>query len=133
MSGSSSQSSSSQSPGDSKPQGGQTANSRQEQGERQPGEEKPEPGSQDQQTANADRPDRGGENPEPTEQRPANQQPDQATQAARPVAGGSEDWGNLPVHVRELFRAEGGRDLPPRYRDWIDSYYRRLNRRSGGN
>ena len=36
MSGSSSQSSSSQSPGDSKPQGGQTANSRQEQGERQP-------------------------------------------------------------------------------------------------
>jgi hypothetical protein len=27
---------------------------------------------------------------------------------------------------------EGGRDLPPRYRDWIDAYYRRLNRQPTG-
>jgi len=30
--------------------------------------------------------------------------------------------------VRDLFRMEGGGDLPPRYRDWIDAYYRRLDR-----
>jgi hypothetical protein len=33
------------------------------------------------------------------------------------------------VQVRELFRAQGGDDLPPRYRDWIDAYYRRLSGR----
>jgi hypothetical protein len=38
-------------------------------------------------------------------------------------------WGDLPVHVRELFRAQGGADMPPHYRDWIDAYYRRLNRK----
>jgi len=32
--------------------------------------------------------------------------------------------------VRDLFRREGdGTDLPPQYRDWIDAYYRRLNRK----
>jgi hypothetical protein len=46
-----------------------------------------------------------------------------------PAGGGNDRWGDLPVHVRELFRAQGGGDLPPRYRDWIDSYYRRLNQR----
>ena len=46
-----------------------------------------------------------------------------------PAGAGNDRWGDLPVHVRELFRAQGGGDLPPRYRDWIDSYYRRLNQR----
>jgi hypothetical protein len=46
-----------------------------------------------------------------------------------PLAAGNDRWGDLPVHVRELFRAQGGGDLPPRYRDWIDSYYRRSNQR----
>lgn len=50
-----------------------------------------------------------------------------------PTGAGAGDgadgrWGDLPVHVRELFRAQGGADLPPHYRDWIDAYYRRLNR-----
>ncbi len=45
------------------------------------------------------------------------------------VQNGGDQWGNLPVHLRDLFRAEGGQDLPPRYRGWIDSYYRRLNDR----
>lgn len=124
-------------PGEGKPQGGQTADNRQEQGDRQPGEqpggEKPEQQGEGDKTADGEKPNEGGENPDPSEMRPANQTPDQATQSARPVAAGAEDWGNLPQHVRELFRAEGGRDVPPRYRDWIDSYYRRLNRRSGGN
>ena len=41
----------------------------------------------------------------------------------------SERWGDLPIHVRDLFRTEGGGDMPPQYRDWIDAYYRRLNQR----
>ena len=32
--------------------------------------------------------------------------------------------------IRDTFRAEGRGDMPARYRDWIDSYYRKLNRRS---
>ena len=44
-------------------------------------------------------------------------------------ADSSERWGDLPIHVRDLFRTEGGGDLPPQYRDWIDAYYRRLNQR----
>ena len=40
----------------------------------------------------------------------------------------SDRWGDLPIHVREQFRAQGSDDVPLRYRDWIDAYYRRLNR-----
>ena len=40
-----------------------------------------------------------------------------------------ERWGELPPRVREIFRSQGGGDLPTQYRDWIDSYYRRLNKR----
>ncbi|MBI5432072.1 MAG: hypothetical protein HZA52_04500 [Planctomycetes bacterium] len=39
-----------------------------------------------------------------------------------------ERWGELPQHARDVFLAEGGDDLPPRYRDWIDAYYHRMNR-----
>lgn len=42
-------------------------------------------------------------------------------------ARSNEQWGDLPPTVRDLFRTEGGSDLPPQYRDWIDAYYRRLN------
>lgn len=41
---------------------------------------------------------------------------------------GDDGWGNLPSHVRDTFRAEGRGDMPARYRDWIDSYYHKLNR-----
>ena len=40
----------------------------------------------------------------------------------------ADRWGDLPPHARRYFRAEGGGPLPPQYRDWIDLYYRRLNR-----
>lgn len=43
-------------------------------------------------------------------------------------ARSNEQWGDLPPTVRDLFRTEGGGDLPPQYRDWIDAYYRRLNK-----
>jgi hypothetical protein len=40
----------------------------------------------------------------------------------------NERWGDLPETVRDLFRTEGGGEMPAEYRDWIDAYYRRLNR-----
>ncbi|HED64656.1 MAG TPA: hypothetical protein ENJ09_03770 [Planctomycetes bacterium] len=44
----------------------------------------------------------------------------------------AEQWGFLPARVREVFRNPGSRDLPVQYRDWIDTYYRRLNRSGSG-
>ena len=46
-----------------------------------------------------------------------------------PVPPGSDadEWGMLPAKVQEIFRNDGTADLPVQYRDWIDSYYRRLN------
>jgi hypothetical protein len=52
-----------------------------------------------------------------------------ATEGPNRNAEGQERWGELPVHVRDVFRIEGGGDMPVQYRDWIDSYYRRLNKK----
>ena len=60
---------------------------------------------------------------------PGSDPPDGATDRPRHPADERDRWGDLPVQVRELFRAQGGYDLPPRYRDWIEAYYRRLNDR----
>jgi len=38
-------------------------------------------------------------------------------------------WGELPQRVQDTFRTQGRDDLPAQYRDWIDAYYKRLNRR----
>ena len=43
-------------------------------------------------------------------------------------ANRSERWGELPERLRETFRTQGGEDLPLFYRDWIESYYRHLNK-----
>ena len=44
------------------------------------------------------------------------------------AGGGRESWGMLPDKMQDMFRNEGTEDLPVQYRDWIDAYYRRLNR-----
>lgn len=62
---------------------------------------------------------------------PANPPPGSATEAARAGANAADKWGDLPVHVRDVFRAQGGGDMPAQYRDWIDAYYRRMAKRSG--
>ena len=50
-----------------------------------------------------------------------------------PAGDEAEEWGFLPERYRDVFRNQGREDLPVQYRDWIDAYYRRLNRsgRSG--
>lgn len=46
-----------------------------------------------------------------------------------PVAGDKgQRWGELPKHAQRVFRAEGGGAMPVTYREWIDAYYRRLNK-----
>jgi hypothetical protein len=62
---------------------------------------------------------------------PANPPPGSATETARAGANSADKWGDLPVHVRDVFRAQGGGDMPAQYRDWIDAYYRRMAKRSG--
>ena len=56
--------------------------------------------------------------------------PDQATEDGSAAGRATDVWGNLPIHLQDIFRAEGGGDLPAQYRDWIDAYYRRLNDRA---
>ena len=49
----------------------------------------------------------------------------------RSASGGVDKWGDLPVHVRDVFRTQGGGDMPAQYRDWIDAYYRRMAKKAG--
>ncbi len=102
-------------------QGGQPEDNKKEQGQKEPGQE-PQPKPDGEPKGNRD-------DPAQSTPKQAGRPPGNETQDPLHATGGDE-WGNLPVHVRELFRAEGGQRLPARYRDWIDSYYRRLNRRS---
>jgi hypothetical protein len=91
-----------------------------QQGPTQPQGQDKEPGTNGQPDSNKNGPPEGNQ---------AAAQPKDAVGAPLMAVNGKDQWGNLPVHLRDLFRAEGGTDLPPRYRDWIDSYYRRLNER----
>jgi len=94
--------------------------------EREKTPEAPEPSKQDhegQKPQDSSRPDR-----EPGENRPDEPRTDET---GPPVPPGDDagEWGFLPERMQERFRNQGGDDLPPRYRDWIDAYYRRLNAR----
>ena len=91
------------------------------------------------------KPDGQGEKPTPSNQQggqpnsprdstaqPENHEsglPPRAATAKGDAAQSNERWGDLPLQVRELFRTEGGGEMPVQYRDWIDAYYRRLNQR----
>jgi hypothetical protein len=55
--------------------------------------------------------------------------PGQETEKAVHGADARESWGYLPEHARDVFRTQGGGQMPARYREWIDAYYKRLNQR----
>jgi hypothetical protein len=55
--------------------------------------------------------------------------PAPAADAASKADSGKDRWGDLPIKVRDVFRTEGGGDMPVQYREWIDAYYRRLNKK----
>lgn len=103
-----------------------------QQGEQPGGEETGEqPGDQNQKPGEGEQPQDGPERPDDDPENRAGDDP-QAGDTAAPSARAdlSERWGELPVHVRDVFRTEGGEDMPAEYRDWIDAYYRKLNERA---
>lgn len=90
----------------------------------QPGGKNPKPGE-------GDRPEDGPERPDDDPQNQSGSDPkSDETGAPNARADLNERWGELPVHVRDVFRTEGGEDMPAEYRDWIDAYYRKLNERA---
>jgi hypothetical protein len=110
-------------PGEQQPQQGQSPeNSRQMQGENapKPGEDQPREGEQ---------PSGNQENPTESPQRPGEKPPGADVGAPSNAEDGGQ-WGDLPVHVRRVFRNGVGDDVPPRYRDWIDAYHKRRSTRA---
>lgn len=104
----------------------QTPQGPQQQEQNQP---QPEPGQQDEpqeQPGDQNPQDQDNQNDDPGQNRPGqeNSRPggDPST-----TGTGVDAWGELPTRVRQVFRTEGGQDLPVQYRDWIDAYYRKLN------
>jgi len=112
--------------GQSTPQQGQTpSGSQKQEGERAP---QPGEGQQDQQGE-----PQGNEQPRGNQESDAGQDGRSAPPAEGETGGpsgasGNEEWGDLPVHLRKVFQNGVSEDVPPRYRDWVDSYYKRLNR-----
>lgn len=92
-------------------------------------QESPQEGGQKPQQKGQDPKDNKSSDEDPRNER-ADSTPGSETGAVPPTVDQREEWGDLPVHVRDVFRAEGGPGLPAQYRDWIDAYYRRLNERS---
>jgi len=92
----------------------------------QDGQDKPKPEGQ--------KPEPMGQKPEDGKQNPPAQenrnQPDRAheTADAAPRTEDAERWGSLPERVPHVFQNQITDDLPLQYRDWIDGYYRRLNK-----
>ena len=99
--------------------------------EQEPTPEKPESQEQEEsQSSEGATPEQASQD----EQKESENKPDGAAQPATPATpitpgDDGQRWGELPPRVREVFRSQGGGDLPTQYRDWIDSYYRRLNKR----
>jgi hypothetical protein len=114
-------------PGGQQPQQGQSPeNSRQMQGE-----DAPQPGQEQegQQPRDGQDPRGNQENPAETPQQPGDKPPGADVGAPSNAEDGGQ-WGDLPVHVRRVFRNGVGEDVPPRYRDWIDAYHKRLSTRA---
>jgi len=84
--------------------------------------QKPDP-----QETGGDDPHDNGPNPPEGENRDGRPRQDPAGPAV-PRVDDADAWGYLPQRVQETFRNQGREDMPVQYRDWIDSYYRRLNK-----
>lgn len=96
---------------------------------RKDGEQPDEQGRQPKDSKNGEQPRDGKAQDDPLADNQAGAEPPGSERARASDADGLDRWGDLPITVRDVFRTEGGGDLPPRYRDWIDSYYRRLSDR----
>lgn len=98
------------------------------QGQREPGSDKPGEDPRDA-SAQGQQPNGNRATPTPGQLRPGETPPSAATESVGVAPSGQERWGELPETTREIFRMQGGGDMPPRYREWIDAYYKRLNQK----
>ena len=89
--------------------------------EETPSEPTPQPGHE---PKDEPRPD---QNPPEGENRPGTDRADRGSGMAS-TADDANRWGELPVRYREVFRNQGGAELPVQYREWIDAYHRRLSK-----
>ncbi|MFT6713821.1 MAG: hypothetical protein ACJAVJ_001102 [Planctomycetota bacterium] len=96
-----------------------------EEGEK-PGEKPGEKGKPEQEGGKD--PKSGKESEQPAQNKPGSEGPSDGSIGPGSKANLSERWGELPERTRETFRNQGGEDVPLFYRDWIESYYRHLNR-----
>jgi hypothetical protein len=55
--------------------------------------------------------------------------PGSATEKNAHAPDSRDSWGYLPEHARDVFRTQGGGQMPARYREWIDAYYKKLNQK----
>jgi len=55
--------------------------------------------------------------------------PGSATEKNAQGPDARDSWGYLPEHARDVFRTQGGGQMPARYREWIDAYYKKLNQK----
>lgn len=95
-----------------------------------PGEETPESPAMAKDARpepSGEKPDDRGPNPPKGENKPSTPRQDVG---GAPVGPGddNERWGTLPERVRHVLQNQITDDVPLQYRDWIDSYYRRLNK-----
>ncbi|MEX1026134.1 MAG: hypothetical protein WD226_13750 [Planctomycetota bacterium] len=119
-----------------RPQGSRTQEEQTPEGPRPDGEQGSEqsPGEQGSEsekpqgepTPKGERPGDEGASPLDGENRPGEEDPPEAGDPNAPQSG-ADSWGHLPPRTQQVFRNQGGEDLPIQYRDWIDAYYRRLN------
>jgi hypothetical protein len=91
--------------------------------EPKPGEQKDQP----QPTPNGEKPHDGQQSPPPQSSKKSSP-PGAESGDAVPHGTDAERWGQLPERVQNVFQNQITDDLPLQYRDWIDAYYRRLNK-----
>jgi len=92
--------------------------------------EQPKPGEQKDQPQPSQPEGQKPEDGNPTQPPRPNQKgppPGAEGSDAVPHGNDAERWGQLPERVQNVFQNQITDDLPLQYRDWIDSYYRRLN------
>lgn len=93
-----------------------------------PGEPRDQQGQKPEQPSAAKNEPKGDQESKSEPENSAGGPPPKLATSVAEVEKANAQWGDLPPTVRDLFTTEGGGDLPPQYRDWIDAYYRRLNR-----
>lgn len=103
------------------------------QGEKTPEAPKPDPKKEGEEGKDGqkpkpvgEKPDDRGQNPPTGENKPSSPRVDESGNPIQP-GDDADRWGALPERVQAVFQNQITDDLPLQYRDWIDSYYRRLN------